>query len=337
MIRIPLADVVLRIAEKTGLSEQDIITKIDAKCVQLSGLISKDGAAHIVANELGVQLIAHGGRLKVKDVFPGMRSVEVAGKVTQKFEAREFARQDGTNGKLAAFTLADETGSIRVVGWGEKADEVGTIPENAIILLQQAQARENNRGYKELHLGSQTTITRDPAGVVITAVQSAPAMQATPSTRKPIKDLAEGDQNIAIVGTVVQVFDPKFFEVCPTCNKRSKPDATGAVLCPEHGVVQPAWSMVGNAYVDDGSGSVRVVFFRNQLERLTKKSAEQLLSYREAPELFEAVKTDLLGVIIKVTGRSSKNQFFDRLEFVAQFVQEADPKEELARLQATPQ
>jgi replication factor A1 len=332
MIRIPFEEVVKRIAEKSGLAEAEIMARIETKCTQLSGLISKDGAAHIVANELGVQLIVNGGRLKVKDAFPGMRSVEIAGKVTQKFDAREFSRQDGTSGKLAAFTLGDETGTIRVVAWGEKADEIAAISENSIILLQQAQVRENNRGFKELHIGSQTSIVHNPPGVAVGDVAQPQQRQA--AVRKMIKDLSEQDQSAEIVGTIVQVFDPKYYEVCPTCNKRSKPDESGKVVCPEHGAVQAAWSMVGNAYVDDGSGNIRVVFFRNQLERLTNKTTEQLLAYREIPERFEEIKTELLGNIVKVTGRASKNQFFDRLEFVAQFVQQANADEELARLQA---
>jgi hypothetical protein len=73
MIRIPFEEIVKRIAEKSGLPQDDILAKIETKCSQLSGLISKDGAAHIVANELGVQLVVAQGRLKIKDAFPRSR------------------------------------------------------------------------------------------------------------------------------------------------------------------------------------------------------------------------------------------------------------------------
>ena len=36
--------------------------------------------------------------------------------------------------------------------------------------------------------------------------------------------------------------------------------------------------------------------------------------------------------MLKLIGRAKKNTFFDRLEFVAQQVYKADPKEELERL-----
>jgi replication factor A1 len=319
-----------RISEKSGLSETEVGAKIDEKCGQLAGLISKDGAAHIVANELGVQLIAAAGRLKIKDILPGMRGIEVAGKVVQKFEQREFSRQDGSAGKLMAGTLADETGSVRMVAWGSKAEQLGQVPDGAVVLIQQAQVRESNRGGKELHLGDQATIAVNPAGVQLGEVVAT----FDKPVRKRINELGEADQNIELVGTIIQVFDPKFFEVCPTCGKRAKLDENGKAMCPAHGPVTHAWSIVSNAYIEDGSGDIRVVFFRNQLEHLTKMSTEQLLAYREQPERFEDVKRELLGNMIKVVGRASKNKFFDRLEFVAQLVRDADPKEELARLQA---
>ncbi len=332
MIKIPFEDMIGKICEKSGLPEQEIVSRVEAKCSQLSGLISKEGAAHIVANELGVQLVATGGRLKVKDAFPGMRSVELAGKVVQRYDIREFARQDGSTGKLASFVLGDETGTIRIVGWGDKADTVAALEPGNIVLLQQAQVRESNRGGKEIHLGDNSTLQTNPPGIEVSSVVTSGDSSRPPATRKSIKDLTEEDQNIELVGTIVQVFDPKFFEVCPKCNKRSRPDPAGQVVCPEHGPVSPSYGVVANAYLDDGSGNIRVVLFRNQLERLAKKTTQELLAYRENPERFEDVKTDMLGLIVKVVGRASKNQFFERLEFVAQLVSVASAEEELARL-----
>ncbi len=87
-------------------------------------------------------------------------------------------------------------------------------------------------------------------------------------------------------------------------------------------------------YLDDGSGNIRVVFFGNQIQQLLKKSDEDILIYRTAPEAFEKVKTDLLGEMIKVTGRSTKNEMFNKVEFVAStVVTNINPEEEIIRLQ----
>ena len=57
MIKIPYEDIISKIKSGSKLSEEEIEAKIEAKLKQLSGLISKNGAAHIIANELGVKLI----------------------------------------------------------------------------------------------------------------------------------------------------------------------------------------------------------------------------------------------------------------------------------------
>jgi hypothetical protein len=56
MISIPLKDIISKIAKQTDLGESEIQQKIKAKIEQLYGLVSEEGAAHIVANEYGIKL-----------------------------------------------------------------------------------------------------------------------------------------------------------------------------------------------------------------------------------------------------------------------------------------
>ena len=57
MIKVPYDEVVEKIVSETELSKEDVDDKVKIKMDQLSGLISKEGAAHIIANELNVTLI----------------------------------------------------------------------------------------------------------------------------------------------------------------------------------------------------------------------------------------------------------------------------------------
>ena len=50
MIKIPYEQIVERIKTNANISEDEIKERVNAKMKQLSGLISKEGAAHIVAN-----------------------------------------------------------------------------------------------------------------------------------------------------------------------------------------------------------------------------------------------------------------------------------------------
>src|SRR5574341_1645940 len=159
MIRMPLPDILARIKEKTGLAEADLMTKIDAKCVALAGLISKEGAAHIIANELGVKLFEGGG--KIKDLLPGMRNAEILGRVTQIYEVREFKRADGSSGKVGSFLVGDDTGVVRIVCWGNQADLLAQISTGAPVKISGGMVRENQRGYNVVHLNEGSRVNRN--------------------------------------------------------------------------------------------------------------------------------------------------------------------------------
>ena len=130
----------------------------------------------------------------------------------------------------------------------------------------------------------------------------------------------------------MQAFEPRFFEVCPQCNKRVRLREEG-FFCEEHNIVAPNYSYVLNLVLDDGTETVRTVFFRKQAENLLGMSHEQILEYKDAPERFEEVKNSLIGNIVKVVGRANKNELFDRIEFVTRLVfPKPDPQEEIERL-----
>jgi len=329
MLKIPLPDIIKKIEQKTDLSEADINSKIDDKLKQLSGLISKEGAAHIVANELGVKILEQtSGKLQIKNILTGMRSVETVGKVTRKFDLNKF-QSENRSGKVSSMYIGDETGTIRITMWGEMAENIKKIKENDIVKIVGGYVREN-RGRKEVHMNDRSKIIINPEGETVKEVkdtQSRPQAQ-----RKSIKDLTDQDQNTEILGTIVQAFEPRFYPTCPKCNKKVNPQQEKYV-CKEHGEVTPEFAYVMNVVLDDGTETIRTVFFRNQVERLLEKSKDEILKYKEKPEEFNSVKTELLGNQLKLVGRTQKNEMFDRLEFISQLVfKNPDPEKELKNL-----
>jgi|TARA_B100001971_G_C18206780_1_gene548142 replication factor A1 len=324
MIKIPLQDIIEKIKKDADISEDEINNKIDEKMKQLSGLISKEGAAHIIANELGIKLLEDvSGKLQIKNILAGMRDVEAVGKVQRKFPVREF-NSKGREGKVGSLIMADETGSIRVVLWGDQTDNLQNIKDNETIKILGAYVRDNN-AQKEIHMNDRSQLIINPPGENVGEVKK------LTSERKKINELTEKDSFVEVMGTIVQVFDLRFYEVCPKCNKRAKP-LEGAFNCAEHGSVDPSYSYVLNLILDDGTDNIRSVFFRNQVENLLKLNHEKLLQFKEKPENFDETKNNLLGTMLKITGRVNKNDFFDRLEIVANAVTQANPDEEIKRL-----
>ncbi len=291
---------------------------------QLSGLISKEGAAYIVANDLGVKLVPAGGMVKIKDIVAGMRNAETAGRVVRKFDLVEFER-DGRKGRVQNFIIADETGSVRVAAWNDMVEVLRQFEQGDIVRVVDGLVK-SNQGQLEIHLNDRSRLTVNPPGIEIEGVAD------TKAQRKKISELRESDQNAEVLATIVQVFDPRFFEQCPTCRK--KPELRDSkYICAVHGEITPMYGYVTNIVLDDGTDSIRSVMFREQMQELFRKTDAELLSMRSEPEKFEELKNELLGEQVVVGGRIARNEMFDRLEFIANRVRrDVDPGEEIERL-----
>ncbi|MBD3203994.1 DUF2240 family protein [Candidatus Woesearchaeota archaeon] len=322
MIKIPKEKIIQKIQENTELSEDEITSKINEKLKQLSGLISEEGAAHIVANQLGVNVLEQTGRLQIENVVPGMRQVDIFGKIVRVYDVREFEKQD-RKGKVGSFVIGDETGMIRVVCWNDKTDIIDELKQDMLIKIEAGYARENRNRRKEIHISNQGSIILDPKDAEEIDI-------SVKNRRKKISELKDNEDNVEILGTIVQAFDPRFFEVCPECGKRARMKE-GAYQCEVHNEVEPNYSYVLNLFVDDGSENIRVVLWRNQIQGLLQKKHEELIEMKDSS--FEEIKNDLLGQIVKFEGRTSRNEMFDRLEFIARYVHlNPDPEEELKKI-----
>jgi hypothetical protein len=290
-------------------------------------LISEQGAAHIVANELGVKLIDM-SNLQVKNILVGMRNVEVTGKVVRTYELREFETEN-RKGKVGSMLIADDTGMIRDVLWNEQADLLQNVRQDDIIKIQSAYVRDN-QGRKELHLNERSKVIINPEGVTVKT-------SAEPE-RKKLQDVSADDQNLEVLATIVQVYEPRFFEICPECGKRLRLQ-DGSFVCDAHQKVTPSYGYVMNLFLDDGTGNIRTVLWRRQVQSLLNLTNEQVLKFREDPVSFEPLKNELLGNMVKVVGRIKKNEAFDSLELVPnRVIRNPDPEEELKKIkQALPE
>ncbi|MBI4738623.1 hypothetical protein HY772_03540 [Candidatus Woesearchaeota archaeon] len=339
-MKLSFDEMVMKIKEKTGLSDELILNRVHKKSEELVGLVSKEGAAHIIANELGVDLLQDAqGPCLIKDIAAGMRSVEVVGKVQAIYDVIDFQSQKGP-GKVGSFLLADKTGVIRTTCWNAKTDDLKRVKVGDVVAVKNTYARENN-GRVEVHLNDRSVLEVNPEGVIVESpVSTSPqGFQSASSlaVRKRIADIASDDLFVEVVGTVVQVFDPHFFEICPQCNKRARPRQE-TFACDEHGTVAPAYSCVLNLVLDDGSDNIRAVFFREQAAVVLGKSVDDLMLTRASRDALDALKGELMGHMLKVTSKVSQNQMFNRLELVVRsVVRDPDPDEELRLLQGRKQ
>ncbi|MBW2987058.1 DUF2240 family protein [Candidatus Woesearchaeota archaeon] len=322
MYKMPVDEIIKRLVSNTDFNEEEIKAKIKAKMDELSGLISSEGAAHIIANELGVKLFQLGtGMLKIKDIVPGMRNVETAGKVTNIFDVREFDTGN-RQGKVGNFIIADDTGSIRITLWNEMADKMLQLEKGQVVRIKSAYVRQNNVGFKELHLNDKSALIQNPPGIEI---------PDRITERKQIIDINEEGQVVELMGHIVDMYRPAFFEICPKCNKRVKQDdITGNYNCPEHQQVEPVYAHVLNVLLDDGTGTMRITCWRDQAEKLLSNIREM----KGDESLFEPAKANLLGEMLKVVGRVKKNLVSNAIELNAISIDsKPKPEEEIEKLE----
>ncbi len=317
MFGLSYGDILEKIKKESGLKETDIELKVREKLKKLSNLISKEGAAHIVANELGIKLVDFD--FKINKLKKGMNSVSIVAKVLNIYGINEYKKV--REGKVANLLIGDDSGIIKLVLWDSyhvKLIEDGKLKENDIIKIRNGYVKDNN-GFNELHLGSRGQIVVNPEGVSVEVVGK--KQLPVDYQRKSVEELNVGDV-AGVFGTIVQIFEPRFYDACPECGRK-----VNEGRCDEHGAVSSVDVPILNLFFDDGTDNIRVVAFRDQVEKLLDLNREQVLKFKEDISEFEKYKSDLLGKQLVIVGRVTKNEMFDRKEFTAQRVIEVRPED----------
>ncbi|MEK6940844.1 MAG: OB-fold nucleic acid binding domain-containing protein [Nanoarchaeota archaeon] len=313
--------IIQKIIEITGKNRAEVESKIQQKTKELSELVSRDGAAHIVANEMGVKLydLFSKTSYKVKELKAGLQNVELVSKIVEKYETRTFKKNERT-GRVASMLVGDETGMVRVVIWDEvlinKSDEINV---GDIIKLQGGYVKENN-GFREVHAGSKSILEINPVNESVGEVTGKHERSVTSKSLNALEvnDFAE------VRGTIVQLFDPKFYPACPECNKKVQDGK-----CVSHGVVKFNFVPILNFVLDDGSDNIRVVCFRDVVGEVIGVEKEKVQGFMDNPASFQDYKNKILGRQFVLNGKVTKNMMFDRLEFTASKAQELNVQEAL--------
>src|SRR3989338_2595756 len=127
-----ISEMITKIAADSGLNESEIKARVQEKQEELSGLISEEGAVYIVAKELGVQILKKKERLYIGSIVPGMKNVDVVGKITRIFPVKEF-KTDKAEGRVANMIIADHTGSVKMSLWNDEISILGEIEQGDVI------------------------------------------------------------------------------------------------------------------------------------------------------------------------------------------------------------
>ncbi len=316
--------IVEKIRKEKGLSEVEINSRVNDKLSKLSDLISRNGALHIIANELGVGVFEDysGKDFKIEELREGMRNISFNCKLL-KIDAIRSYNKNGRSGRVANLIVGDDTQATRLVIWDEAIIEdvaKGLVPSGSILHVSGGGTRQNN-GKKEVHLGKGAKIDLNPKGVKFGNVVE---QEESIVIKKKIVELMENDSNVSITGTVVQVFEPRFYESCSNCNKKVELKE-GRSFCSMHGFVSGTFVPILNVYFDDGTENIRATAFRENAARVLGLGIDETKLLKDDLNGFEKIKNEVNGKQFTFIGKVQMNDMFKRKEFTINAVQEIDP------------
>jgi ssDNA-binding replication factor A large subunit len=302
-----------KISKISKIEKEELERKVEAKRAKLSGLISKEGAAQVIAAELGISF--DNEKLKIEELLFGMRKVNVVGKVISLSPVRTFKTKKGDEGKVVNIFLADDTSNIKIVLWDTNhigLIEKGEIKEGSVVEILNGSMREG-----ELHLGSfsEIKLSKDTFENV--------------KTEKIVKEKNISDfkisENVGVRAFIVQMFEPRFFNVCPECKKKVLPEGED-FICGVHGKVMPEKRAILNLIIDDGTESIRAVFFHETILGLGVTDLEN------SEKMIEQ-KQKILGKEMIFSGNVRLNNYFNNQELIIDSVKDVKLDELIAKLE----
>jgi len=224
------------LAERKDFTHEQLQKLIEEKKRNFDGLLSDQGAARLVAEELLIET-EHVAvpSMMIRDLVAGLNDTTLSGTVVSIEPLRDFVRKDGSTGRVVNVIFEDSTGKIRCAIWDDKADEVakqGDIVGKSIT-VRHGYTRAGLTGEPELNAGERSDIT-------ITAETGS----STPRPMTAIGEIREPVLELNLLGIIHS--QPRFYEF-------DRNGQNGAVL---------------RTMLTDNTGSITLVAWNEKAEEL---------------------------------------------------------------------
>lgn len=233
-------EVVEIIIRETDYTEEDIIKMINETIETMDNMVNEEGAAFVVANNLGVSINPRKivEALKVNQLVPGQSNITIIAKINRIYTTREFPRKDKTTGKVRNLELIDNTGKVRVSLWDLKTN---IIEEKSLVVGDIVKIFGGNTkiGYQdtiEITLTPRGSIDKETGSVV----SDFPSIEHSAVTK--LSSVTSETKSISIIAKIIDKQNVVEFQ---------KGDKTGRVT---------------SLLMDDGTKKMRLVFWNELVD-----------------------------------------------------------------------
>jgi replication factor A1 len=228
------------IARRPRLKREEILEIVEKKRDEAGSLLNREGAAFLVAAELGVPLAdsSLSTKLEIKDLMSSLNNVTVIGRVLAVSPQQKFSRKDGSQGRLRRLLIGDRSGMLEVYLWDNKVEELDQldIKKNTKLQVIHGYTRQSLSGSIELHLGDRGTLEVLPPTV-------AEVLPPLSYFLVKIGEVKVGS-NVHLEGRITDIFPLRRF---------TRPDGEGKVL---------------KLILEDETGRINIVAWNKKAEEI---------------------------------------------------------------------
>ncbi|MBU4436867.1 MAG: hypothetical protein KKH78_01175 [Candidatus Altiarchaeota archaeon] len=305
-------------AAKLELERGDFVKLENAYTKQgLSGEIELQagGRSRVIKTDAAIDLppLQEQPGVKISDLKEDLQNFSISGRVIQMFPQKPYS-----NGMMASLVLGDETGTTRVVLWNESSEIAKELKKGDPIVIKNAYSRAGLNGGVEAHAGkySEIAVNQD------LELPSIEDIKESLIKEKSIAELENQDFDIRIKGKVVDIDEGKrpIYMSCPNCSRSIQNTGVGwfCEQCNED--VEPNSNLIASFIIEDETGTVRAICFRENAERILGMDMEEVMNIigatQDEAEPARKAKESLGDRSVTVVGRVKYSEFSDQLEFI---------------------
>ncbi|MDR2966321.1 MAG: replication protein A [Methanobacteriaceae archaeon] len=238
---------------------------------------------------------------KISDLEEDDRNIKIIARIIDLQDPIEFQRQDGNPGVVRGMEIGDDTGSMRVSLWDDRADILYEVGDPIKIENPRVTFRNDNL---ELSIGSNAKIVNASEND-LKELPTFEELEEILYKSKSIDELEDGDRNVKVSGTLEDTFGGKILSArCPSCNNKLE-QTDDEYICDYCGddVDKPKYLLMVPTRLKDDTEDIQVTFFSKLAENLLNMTTEEIVKIVEdsADEgVLEGKVEDLNGLSIKL-------------------------------------
>ncbi|NVM19233.1 MAG: DUF2240 family protein [Candidatus Lokiarchaeota archaeon] len=252
------------------------------------------------------------------------------GVITAVEDLREVKTKSGDEISLLSFTVSDDTDSIRVTAWREKAEELSkTLKNGEGISLKNIVLRFSN--YWEKNEGTvsiDTSIEKIDLKIsnLKIAETSPKEKQSSFSNNFTEINSIQSSGFFEIKGLISsELKNIRFYEACTNCRRK-----VDNCTCDQKG--DSKLTMIISHIIEDESGKIRATFIGEAAEKLVGSKADLIAKVKDTPDyekLLENFSSEIVGRDIRIKGRVKFSDYSDSYEITASDFRDISVEDEL--------